>query len=97
LPMSSAATRSMISSLSCVVVSISASSRDRGGRCPQEPGAQVEKSNPRDQRHTERPAKRLPAPGLEPTSAIKQLAASAESAHPDFPPGTGIPPGISGA
>jgi hypothetical protein len=29
--------------------------------------------------------------------AIKQLSASADSDHPDFPPGTGIPPGISGA
>ena len=44
----------------------------------------------------ERPVKRLPAPGLETTSAIKQQSASAGSGHPNFPPGTGIPAGISG-
>jgi hypothetical protein len=62
-----------------------------GGRCPQEPGAQLEKSNPRARSDTERPVKRLPAPGLETTSAIKQRTASAGSSHPHFPPGTGIP------
>jgi hypothetical protein len=51
----------------------------------------VEKSNPRARNHTERPAKRLPAPGLEPTSAIKQSSASADSGHPRFSARNGHP------
>ena len=51
----------------------------------------MEKSNPRARSHTERPAKRLPAPGLETTSAIKQLSASADSGHPRFSARNGHP------
>jgi hypothetical protein len=51
----------------------------------------VEKSNPRARSHTERPAKRLPAPGLETTTAIKQLSASADSGHPRFSARNGHP------
>jgi len=56
--------------------------------------AQLEKSDPRARSDTERPVKRLPAPGLETTSAIKQSSASAGSNQPRFSarnghPGTG--------
>jgi hypothetical protein len=51
----------------------------------------VEKSNPRARSDTERPAKRLPAPGLETTSVIKQLSASADSDHPRFSARNGHP------
>jgi hypothetical protein len=62
-----------------------------GGRCPQEPGAQLEKSNPRARRHSERPAERLPAPGLETISSVKQQSASADSGHPRFSARNGHP------
>ena len=51
----------------------------------------MEKSNPRARSDTERPAKRLPAPGLETTTAIKQLSASADSDHPQFSARNGHP------
>jgi hypothetical protein len=57
----------------------------------------VEKSNPRARSNTERPVNRLPAPGLETTSTIKLVTASADSGHPDFPPGTGVRPRTSWA
>src|SRR6516225_9182365 len=80
----------MICSSSCVLVSIWPP-HGRGGRCPQEPRAQLEKSNPRARSNTERPVKRLPASGLETTSAIKQSSASAGSSRPDFPARNGHP------
>ena len=66
LPISSAATRSMISSLSCVSASIFAcltSTEPEGGRCPQEPQGHMEESDPRARSDTEAPKDRLPAPG----------------------------------
>jgi hypothetical protein len=51
----------------------------------------VEKSNPRARSNTERPAKQLPAPGLEPISAVKQSSASADSSHPRFSARNGHP------
>ena len=51
----------------------------------------MEKSNPRARSDTERPAKRLPAPGLETISAVKQSSASADSDHPRFSARNGHP------
>jgi hypothetical protein len=51
----------------------------------------VEKSNPRARSDTERPAKRLPAPGLETISAVKQQSASADGGHPQFSARNGHP------
>jgi hypothetical protein len=62
-----------------------------GGRCPQGPWAQLEKSNPRARSDTERPVKRPPAPGLETTSAIKQQSASAGSNRTRFSARNGHP------
>src|SRR6516165_12703832 len=66
LPISSAATRAMISSLSCVFVSILAClavTGTEGGCCPREPSGQLEESDPRAQGDTEGPKGWLPAPG----------------------------------
>lgn len=51
----------------------------------------VEKSNPRAQSNTELPVSWLPAPGLEPTSTIKQPTASAGSSHSQFSAPNGRP------
>ena len=71
-----------------------ASSSPRGWPLPARAKAQLKQSDPRARSDTERPVKRLPAPGLETTSAIKQWPASAGSNQPRFSarnghPGTG--------
>jgi hypothetical protein len=91
LPISSAATRSMIRSSSCVLISTLPPPAVGSGHCPQESWAQLEKSNPRARSNTERPVNRLPAPGLETISKIKQSSASADSDHPQFSARNGHP------
>jgi len=100
LPISSAATRAMISSLSCVSVSILtclAVIGTEGGHCPREPQGHMEESDPRAQGDTEEPiaGSRHPAENRPRRSWRNRRQQAA--ATPDFPPRTGVTAGIPGA
>ena len=98
LPLSSAATGSMISSLSCVFASIGPASLGiiGEGRRRQEPWARAKKSNPRARGDAERPVSWLPAPGLGTTSTIKPGRRQRTAATADVPTRTGIRADIRG-
>jgi hypothetical protein len=89
LPMSNAATRWMIWSLSCVSSSTPASLRSDDQRAVARRSRRARgESDPRARGDSEGPTARLPAPGLSTASDDQGHPASAGN-HPNFHPGTG--------